>query len=186
MDQPPSSEGPAVGVINAESITEGIQNCQMSLEESRLRLAPLVKILDADDDDDDDDDDGGGSHAEFNDGQIVQGFMECIEQIFGSVDMLMVRLADSGLIPMDPIDGQNNANSSVGEDSVYLLMASNCISKASDFIGQNCLTLLEADSVDGPGPLDDHGSAGEEEGVRIQQIVHLIHEEAAVLRLKAN
>lgn len=163
MEQHSSSPGdPAFGIVNAESITEGIQNCHMSLEEARVRLMPLVKILL-------DEEDNGpptqGHHKDYSDGKIVQEFLECIEQTFGSVDMLMVRLADSGLIPLDKYSNVQNQE----EENVYLLMASNCISKASEFIGHHCLTLVEADSLHGSGPLDDlHGSNHGGEEVRIQ------------------
>jgi len=157
-----------------------LQSCQVSLEESRLRLTPMMKLLDADDDDDNgaapNGSGNGGSnahnaqlhHKAYTNGQIVHEFLECIEHVFGSIDVLMVRLADSGLISLDQSNKQKQ-NNNQEEESVYLLMASNFISKASEFIGQHCLTLLEADSFDGPaGPLDDNGYTDGGEGVRIQ------------------
>mmetsp|Transcript_41288 Transcript_41288/g.75537 ORF Transcript_41288/g.75537 Transcript_41288/m.75537 type:complete len:261 (+) Transcript_41288:80-862(+) len=180
MDQLPPSEGPAFGIVNAESIMDQLQSCQVSLEESRLRLTPMMKLLDADDDDDNgaapNGSGNGGSnahnaqlhHKAYTNGQIVHEFLECIEHVFGSIDVLMVRLADSGLISLDQSNKQKQ-NNNQEEESVYLLMASNFISKASEFIGQHCLTLLEADSFDGPaGPLDDNGYTDGGEGVRIQ------------------
>ncbi|KAL9185431.1 hypothetical protein ACHAXT_003208 [Thalassiosira profunda] len=159
MEHPPHpAEGPAFGVVNAESITDAIEACHVSIEESRLRLAPLLKVLDADD--------GGVEHdGGHTDGQAVREFADCVERVFGAVDELMARLADGGLV--HPPGGRRDApqNCSNGEEaSVYLLMASNCIAKASDFIGHHCLTLLEADSLEGPGPLDDRDLVGGEGG----------------------
>ncbi|KAL7550647.1 hypothetical protein ACHAWF_013860 [Thalassiosira exigua] len=163
---PPPSKGPAFGVVNAESITEGIQNCHVSLEESRLRLAPLANILDPDDDGVAP---GGAEAGTHTDGKLVQEFLQSIEHVFASVGTLVVRLADSGLIRLDR-GNEPSRNRTQDEESVYILMASNCITKASEFVSQHSLMILEADSLDeSSGPLDDRGSSGhDEEGIRIQ------------------
>jgi len=145
----------------------------MSLEESRLRLMPMMKLLDGDDNYPTQNNGNGGIHVNYSDGKIVHEFSECIERTFRSVDMLMVRLADSGLVPLD------TRNNNQGEDNVYLLMASNCIFKTSEFVGHHCLTLLEADSLDGPGPLDDRSSISGEDGVEIQPRMARLAELAA-------
>ena len=150
MDHQSPSEGPALGIVNAEAITDAIQSCHVSLEEVRLRLTPLMKILE----EDADGNDANRSDEYTDDHHIVQVFIEGIEHVFGSIDLLMVRLADSGLVPL------HKGN----EDDVYLLMASNCISKSCEFIGHHLLTLLEADSLEGPGPLDDHSGNSNTEG----------------------
>ena len=169
MDQhsPAIADDPTLGMVNVDAITESIQNCHMTVEESRRILQPMMKILL-----DDDDEDELPNHEEedySDDESIVQAFMECIDRTFGSVDMLMIRLADGGLIP-PPVVVQNHSNgggSSMHQqqqqdyDNVYLLMASNCISKACEFIGHHVLTLLEGDSMDdsSSGPLDDHNAS---------------------------
>lgn len=146
----------------------------MAIEESRSRLSPLLKILD-----DDDDNNAGevGTTTPHNHTvtsiSIVKEFSQCIDQTYASVDMLLMRLADGGLIP-PTATSQNNQRQQQHEENVYFLMASNCISKASNFIGRSCLTLLEADSMEGSGgPMDDHESANVDhddghEGIRIQ------------------
>ena len=92
---------PSFGIVNAESIVEGIQNCHMSLEESRVRLLPLMRLFDEDGAD-------GPTHkknnthrdrdgpSDYSDLQAVEEFSRCMDRTFGSVDVLMVRLADSG------------------------------------------------------------------------------------------
>ena len=146
---------PSLGIVNPESITDGIQNCHMTLEESRVRLQPFMKILL--DEDEQQHADTTTTPQDYSDEDVVQVFSECLDRTFGSVDMLMVRLADSGLVhPVaDDFDTANNTHANNNDDNVYLLMASNCTSKALEFIGHHCLTLLEADSLDGVGPLDD-------------------------------
>ena len=139
---------PSLGVVNPESITDGIQNCHMTLEESRVRLQPFMKILL-----DEDEQHNDTTTQDYSDEDVVQVFSECLDRTFGSVDMLMVRLADSGLV--HPVTANNTHANNNDNDNVYLLMASNCISKSLEFIGNHCLTLLEADSLDGVGPLDD-------------------------------
>lgn len=140
--EPP--HGP-LGLMDPESVTESIQNCHVSMEESRRRLMPLVSLLD-----DDDHDAIDRSADRFTDGYIVQEFMHCIEQTFGAVEKLVVCLADCGLITY------NNQPCAKGEESdVYLLMASNCIAKANGFITSHYMKLADADSLESSGPLDD-------------------------------
>jgi hypothetical protein len=173
---------PSFGIVNAESIVEGIQNCHMSLEESRVRLSPWMRLFDDEDDtggSSTNDDDGrrhrrgddGDAPSDYGDHRAVEEFSSCMDRTFASVDELMSRLADGGLIPLDGVgrDNNNEHYRNRDEDNVYLLMASNCISKATEFICHHCLTLLEADSLDGPGPLDDRGIPNHE--VRIQPIM---------------
>ena len=54
MDQhsPAIADDPTLGMVNVEAITEGIQNCHMTVEESRRILQPMMKILLDDDDED--------------------------------------------------------------------------------------------------------------------------------------
>ena len=153
MEQPPS--GP-LGLMDPESVMESIQNCHVSMEESRRRLMPLISLLEDEDD---------TNTANYTDGHVVQEFMHCIEQAFGSVDKLVICLADCGLISLD-----NQSSSTIGsggsESDVYLLMASNCISKAVEFITGHFMKLIDADSLETSGPLDDH--PGSEEDIKIQ------------------
>eukprot|EP00970_Alexandrium_tamarense_P007010 scaffold1229_cov193-Alexandrium_tamarense.AAC.12 len=133
------------------------------MEESRRRLMPLVALLEDDEDD--------TVPQDYTDGRIAQEFLQCIEGVFGAVDVLMMRLADAGMISLDSNDAHNHdhqTNSNGEEESVYLLMASNCISKARDFIARHFLKLVEADSISLPsGPLDDN-EVDAEEDIRIQ------------------
>ncbi|KAL3777044.1 hypothetical protein ACHAW5_005033 [Stephanodiscus triporus] len=169
---------PSFGIVNAESIVEGIQNCHMSLEESRVRLLSLMRLFDEDGAD-------GPTHksnthrdrdgpSDYSDLQAVEEFSRCMDRTFGSVDVLTVRLADSGLIPL--VKNENDRNRDEDNDNVYLLMASNCISKATKFICHHCLTLLEADSLHGSGPLDDRGTSNHGEEVRIQPLMARLSE----------
>ena len=48
MERHPCPGDPSLGIVNAESIVEGIQNFHMSLEESRVRLMPLMRLFDED------------------------------------------------------------------------------------------------------------------------------------------
>ena len=170
MERHPSDD-PSLGIVNAESIVEGIQNCHMSLEESRVRLLPLMRLFDEDGGDDGPTPNGRGGESppssDYDDSRAVEELSRCMERTFGSVDLLMVRLVDSGLILLDERDNDRNRD----KDNVYLLMASNCVSKATKFIHHLCLNLLEADSLDAPGPIDDHGANGHGEGVRIQPLI---------------
>lgn len=152
---------PSFGIVNAESIVEGIQNCHMVIEESRVRLLPLMKLLDAD---------NGGHHSDYTDLHAVEDFSVCIDRTYESVDALMVRLADSGLVPIDNSVSNQTNRGGESEDNVYLLMARNCITKAMKFICHHCLTLLEADSFECSGPLDDRQTTSIDngEGVRVQ------------------
>jgi hypothetical protein len=171
MERHPSPGDPYLGIVNADSIVEGIQNCHMSLEESRVRLLPLMRLFDEDGGDDGPTLNGRGGEgtlsSDYGDLRAVEEFSRCMDRTFGSVEVLMVRLADSGLIPLDERDSYRNRD----EDNVFLLMASNCVSKATKFICHHCLTLLEADSLVVPGPIDDHGTTDHGEGVRTQPLV---------------
>lgn len=171
MERHPCPGDPSLGIVNAESIVEGIQNCHMSLEESRVRLMPLMRLFDEDGGDAGPTPNGRGGESrpssDYGDSRAVEDFSRCMDRTFGSVDLLMVRLADSGLIPLDEHDNDRNRD----KDNVYLLMASNCVSKATIFICHHCLMLLEADSLDVPGPIDDHGTTDHREGVRIQPLI---------------
>jgi len=164
---------PTLGIVNVESITEGIQNLQMILEESRIILQPYMKLLLEEDDEDEDIHQQQHTTAEvemYNDINTVQIFIECIDKSFSCVDMLLVRLADSGLIPVN-----TNSNNKQQEENVYLLMATNIICKANEFICHHCLSILEGDSLeDGKvGPLDDndnqHNSSTND--IRIQPLM---------------
>ena len=178
--EPPS--GP-LGLMDPESITESIQNCHVSMEESRRRLMPLVSLLD-------DDDDGNaidGAADRFTDEYIVQEFTHCIEQTFGAVDKLVGCLADCGLITF------NNQPCTNGEESdVYLLMASNCIAKACEFITSHYMKLADGDSHESSGPLDDRPESDGE--VKIQACMarlaeltlRLIHMQTTLIPIDLN
>lgn len=189
MERSTAPGDPSFGVVNAESIVEGIQNCHMALEESRVRLLPLMKLLDADND-------GrpgatttstrkqnGQGHLDYTDLHAVEDFFDCIDRTYESVDALMVRLADSGLVPIDNNVSNQTNRGGESKDNVYLLMASNCINKATKFISRHCLTLLEEDSFECSGPLDDRQSTSIDngEGVRIQS--HLARLSELALRV---
>lgn len=165
MEDHQQQPDPTLGIVNVESITEGIQNLQMILEESRLRLQPFMKLLE---DDEDNYDLQQQTDEMYNDINIVQIFIECIDRSFSCVDMLLVRLADSGLIPI-----VNNNNKQEEDINVYLLMATNCISKACEFICHHCLAILEGDSLeDGKlGPLDDNHTQNTNDDIRIQPLM---------------
>lgn len=178
MEEQRFAPDPSLGMVNAELIVNGIQNCHMALEESRVRLLPLLKLFDSDDDSD-----GRptmskstrkqNGHVPSDDTELraVEMFSGCIHRAFESVDTLMVRLADNGLIPLD-INIQPRSDRNRGdEDNVYLLMATNCITKATKFICNHCMNLLYADSLESSGPLDDHGSSDLGQGVRIQPLM---------------
>ena len=168
---------PSFGIVNVETITEGIQECYMAIEESRARLIPFMKIIDGDEADD-----GANSHStnhhdlDVTSISMVKEFSECLHHTYASVDNLIMGLADGGLIPSENEKNKGTPSRTYHqhnhEENVYFLMASNCISKASQFIGRYCLALLEADSIEGSGgPIDDHESANVEdanEGIRIQ------------------
>ena len=162
MERTSAPGDPSFGIINAESIVEGIQNCHMALEESRVRLLPLMKLLDADNDGRPETttstrkQQNGQGHSDYSDLHAVEDFSDCIDRTYESVDALMVRLADSGLVPLD--NNNKNNNYIKVEDNVYLQMATNCITKATKFICHHSLTLLEADSLEYSGPLDDRQS----------------------------
>ncbi len=177
-DQQSSPGDPSLGIVNVEKITEGIQECYMAIEESRIRLVPFLKILD-EEEEDDNAHDKEGAKSQNNRNQnatsisIVNAFSRCIHQTFASVDLLVMRLADGGLIPPEKhtIKTKNHQRQQ-HEENVYFLMASNCIFKASQFIGYYCLKLLESDSIDGSGgPMDDHAATDADdvnEEIRIQ------------------
>ncbi|KAL3773044.1 hypothetical protein ACHAWO_004203 [Cyclotella atomus] len=155
-----SSNGP-LGLMDPESVMESIQNCHMSTEESRRRLMPLVSMLD---------DEGDANAAGCTDGHVVQEFACCIEQTFGAVEKLVICLADCGLVNLNS-NQQSEVNGVIvkngeSESDVYLLMASNCISKACEFITSHYLKLIDADSLESTGPLDDH--SGSDDEVEIQ------------------
>lgn len=150
----------------------------MAIEESRSRLSRFLKIFD---EENDDVGEGEGTTTPHDHTvtsiSIVEEFSQCIDQTYASVDMLLMRLTDGGLIPPTATTRNNprqQKQNQQQEENVYFLMASNCISKASNFIGRSCLTLLEADSIDGSGgPMDDHGPANadnddENDGIAIQ------------------
>ena len=146
----PSSHDRPLGLVDPESITESIQNCHMSTEESRRRLMPLVSLLE---------DEDGTADASYTDGHLVREFIHSIESIFASVDKLVICMADSGLISLD----NNQHNICGGEESdAYLLMASNCIFKAAEFATTHCMKLLDTDSLESSGPVDDHPGSDEE------------------------
>ena len=107
---------PSLGIVNPESITDGIQNCHMTLEESRVRLQPFMKILL--DEDEQQHADTTTTPQDYSDEDVVQVFSECLDRTFGSVDMLMVRLADSGLVhPVaDDFDTKECAFASLGNE----------------------------------------------------------------------
>ena len=137
--------------IGVESMMEKIQNCQVTIEESRRYLLPYVKVLI-------EDEDNALSSAPANDGRdysdagIAEESLHCLEECFTAVNMLVTQLADSGLINLEQ---SNNVQLNSEEENVYLLMAANCIARA-DFIGQHFLKLAEADSVsNASGPIDD-------------------------------
>ena len=170
---------PSFGIVNAESIVEGIQNCHMALEESRVRLLPLMNLLDADND-------GRPESTDYTDLHAVEDFSDCIDRTYESVDALMVRLADSGLVPLDNNNKHVNNQTNRGgesEDNVYLLMATNCITKATKFICHHCLTLLEADSLECAGPLDDRQSTSVDNGDGVRIHLHLARLSELALRV---
>lgn len=149
---------PPPSVANAESIVNGIQQCQLAMEESRLSLRPIMAIMEEQLQADDD------KIKDYSDGKIVQDCLGAVERIFGSIGVLISRLADGGLILLDDQGNPQGESSKDNRDDVYLLMASNCIAKASGFIGHQCFTLLEGDSMIDDGPLDDYTRGhGEEE-----------------------
>ena len=151
---------PPPSVVNAESIVDGIQQCQLAMEESRLSLLPIMTIMEADDEQLPAD-----RIKDCSDGKIVHDCLAAVERIIGSFGVLLSRLADSGLILLDEQGNPQGESSKHNRDDVYLLMASNCIAKASGFVGHQCFTLLEGDSMIDDGPLDDYtkGGQGEEE-----------------------
>ncbi|KAL7467391.1 hypothetical protein ACHAXS_007626 [Conticribra weissflogii] len=154
------------GIVGAETLMESIQNCHVSIEESRRRLLPLLTLLE--EHDGNPKNSNSLQYADFTDGQIAHEILDFTESAFASTDTLMIRLGDSGLISMEShCDGNSNVvreNVLTGDDqSVYLLMASNCIAKAFEFITGNFFKLAEADSVSsfnsGSGPFDDSTSS---------------------------
>lgn len=150
---PSKHDGP-LGLVDSESITESIQNCHMSMEESRRRLMPLASLLD---------DEDGATDASYTDGHVVREFIHSIESTFASVDKLVICMADSGLITLD----KNQHAICGGEESdAYILMASNCIFKAAEFAATYCTKLFDADSLESVGPVDDHPES--EEDIEIQ------------------
>lgn len=165
-----SSHGP-LGMMGVESIMESIQNCHVSMEESRRRLMPLVSLLEDEDGHDAKDNEGNptATHQDYTNCYVVQEFLDCIEASVASVNKLVVSLADSGLISTQSNHNRNNQRSNIsncvqsdGESDVYLLMAFNCIAKACEFVESHYLKLIEADSLESSsgGPLDDDPGSG--------------------------
>lgn len=136
--------------IGVESIMEKIQNCQVTLEESRRYLLPYMNVLD-------DEDRSSSSSApndgrDYTDGGIAGESLHCLEECYAALNVLMNQLADSGLICLEL---SNNVRMNSEEENVYLLMAANCIAKA-DFMCKHFLKLAEADSISNEsGPIDD-------------------------------
>ncbi|KAL3796974.1 hypothetical protein HJC23_000727 [Cyclotella cryptica] len=205
MQPPPSpsmSSSIPLGMMGVESITEGIQNCHVSMEESRRRLMPLVSLLD-----DDDGHDAKGTrstyavnHQNYTDSLVVQEFLHCIEGTVASVEKLVVSLADSGLVSSLSNENKNDQRSNIsngvqvdGESDVYLLMASNCIHRACEFVASHFMKLVEADSLESSsgGPLDDSPESGshDEHDSKIQPCIgrlaeltlRLIHMQSSVI-----
>lgn len=160
QEEPPTPHHP----IGVESIMEKIQNCQVTIEESRRYLLPYVKVLE--------DNEDASSPApppndgrDYTDGGIADESLHCLEECYAALNILVNQLADSGLICLEQ---SNNVQLNSEEENVYLLMAANCIAKA-DFIGQHFLKLAEADSISNEsGPMDDivGGAAGENKVVQ--------------------
>jgi hypothetical protein len=135
--------------IGVESIMEKIQNCQVTIEESRRYLLPYVKVLL------EDENNGSSAHndsRDYSDAEIADESLHCLEECYAAVNILVNQLADSGLVNLEQ---SNNVQLNSEEENVYLLMAATCIAKA-DFIGQHFLKLTEADSLSNDsGPIDD-------------------------------
>ena len=155
---------PYPSAANAESIVDGIQQCQLAMEESRLSLRPIMATMEADEQLPADE------TKDYSDGKIAHDCLGAVEHIFGSIGVLISRLADGGLISLDEQGNPQGESSKHNRDDVYLLMASNCITKAAGFVGHHCFTLLEGDSMIDDGPLDDYtnGHGQEEHSLPVQ------------------
>ncbi len=129
--------------IGVESIMEKIQNCQVTIEESRRYLLPYVKVLLEDEDNNGSSSSAPNDGRDYSDAGIADESLHCLEECYAAVNILVNQLADSGLINLEQ---SNLVKLNSEEENVYLLMAANCIAKA-DFIGQHFLKLAEADSL---------------------------------------
>jgi len=131
---------------------EKIQNCQVTIEESRRYLLPYVKVLLEDEDNNGSSSSAPNDGRDYSDAGIADESLHCLEECYAAVNILVNQLADSGLINLEQ---SNLVKLNSEEENVYLLMAANCIAKA-DFIGQHFLKLAEADSLSNEsGPIDD-------------------------------